>query len=70
MIINPKYIYQKCNLMYGKINCNEQLEHIQMLISVHFKNISALTPDTSLPLSQAIFLSLSLSLCCYCTLWY
>jgi hypothetical protein len=30
-----------------------------MLIGVHFKNISALTPDTSLPLSQAIFLSLS-----------
>jgi hypothetical protein len=31
-----------------------------MLIGVHFKNISALNPDTSLPLSQAIFLSLSL----------
>jgi hypothetical protein len=38
------------------------MEHIQMMISVHYKNISALTPDTSLPLSQAIFLSLSLFL--------
>jgi hypothetical protein len=38
------------------------MEHIQMLVSVHFKNISALTPDTSLPLSQAICLSLSLLL--------
>jgi hypothetical protein len=60
-IINQKYIYQKYNLLY-KTNHNYQLlEHLQMLISVLLKNRSAFTPYTSLPLSQALFLSLSLS---------
>jgi hypothetical protein len=41
IIIEQKYSYQKYNLPCEKFHCNNYLEHIQMLISVHLKEISA-----------------------------